>query len=120
MKKGSKEGEGHRLSPAMFEILLSLAGGMRHGYAIMQEVEERTEGDMRLGPATLYRSIKQLEQMGYIEASEEEGEPSDSERRRYYALQEPGRRAAERRAGSLARSVEVARARNLLVEPETP
>jgi hypothetical protein len=48
------------LTPAVFHILLALAGGERHGYAIMQEVAASTHGQMRLGPGTLYRSIKQM------------------------------------------------------------
>lgn len=117
MREISKKGD-TRISSAMFEILLSLAGGRRHGYAIMKEIEERTRGEISLAPATLYRSIKKLEEMGYIQSAEENGEESASERRRYYTLLEPGHEAAVRRAGSLARSVEVARAYDLLAEPE--
>jgi DNA-binding PadR family transcriptional regulator len=103
----------------MFEILLSLAGGERHGYAIMREVEERTRGEVSLGPATLYRSIRKLLRLGYIEASREDGDPEESERRRYYRILEAGRQAAAVRAESLAKSVEVARSRDLLAESGT-
>ena len=116
MNETSRESAERNLSPAMFEILLSLAGGERHGYAIMQEVEGRTGGEVSIGPATLYRSIKKLLQMGFIAATQEDRDPGDSERRRYYRLLEPGRRAAAFRAESLARSVEVARSRELLAE----
>jgi hypothetical protein len=59
------------LTPAMFEILVALADGERHGYAIMQEVELRTEGKTRIGPGTLYRSIQRLMEDGLITESDE-------------------------------------------------
>jgi DNA-binding PadR family transcriptional regulator len=104
------------INSIMFEILLCLAGGDRHGYAIMQEVAKRTGGEIKLAPATLYRSIKKLEQMGYIDAKGESVVPEDPSNRRYYTLLEPGRRAAVRRAGTLAKSLEVAKTRNLLAD----
>jgi DNA-binding PadR family transcriptional regulator len=119
MTDGIQEGEsGLRLSPAAFHILLTLAGGERHGYGIMQEVATSTGGQMRLGPGTLYRSIKQLLEARLIEASDERPDPAlDDERRRYYRLTQAGQRAAAAESARLARLVKLAQARHLLAEP---
>ncbi len=106
------------LTHAAFGILLALAGGERHGYGIMREVSMSTGGKLRLGPGTLYRSIKQLLEAGIIEESDERPDPAlDDERRRYYRLTPFGRRVAAAEAERLARAVDTARARRLL--PET-
>lgn len=103
------------LTPAVFHILLSLAGGERHGYGIMQEVATSTQGQLRLGPGTLYRSIKQLLAARLIEAADERPDLSlDDERRRYYRLTTLGWRVAAAEAERLERLVEQARARRLL------
>jgi DNA-binding PadR family transcriptional regulator len=83
------------LTPAMLEILLALAEEDLHGYAIMREVERRTDGETRLGPGTLYRSVGQLLERGWIREADERPDPKlDDERRRYYRLTDLGRRAA--------------------------
>jgi len=106
------------LTPAVFHILLTLADGERHGYAIMQEVAGRTGGQVRLGPGTLYRSIKRMLEDGLIQESDQRHDPElDDERRIYYRLTDFGQRAAAAEAGRLARLVGVARAKNLLPEP---
>lgn len=106
---------GTPLTPATFHILLALAGGERHGYAIMQEVATLTEEKIRLGPGTLYRSIKALLAEGLIEETSERPDPAlDDERRRYYRLTEQGNRAAAAEAERLATLVRVARSRQLL------
>lgn len=106
------------LTPSAFHILLSLAGGERHGYGIMQEVAASTEGKMRLGPGTLYRSIKALLEAGLIEESDERPDLAlDDERRRYYRLTQAGQRAATAEAARLARLVKLAQARHLLADP---
>jgi DNA-binding PadR family transcriptional regulator len=103
------------LTPAVFHILLALAGGERHGYAIMREVSELTGGALKLGPGTLYRSINALLGQGLIAEVEERPDPAlDDERRRYYRLTELGERAAQAEAARLAALVDVARARRLL------
>jgi DNA-binding PadR family transcriptional regulator len=103
------------LTPAAFHILLSLAGGERHGYGIMQEVAASTEGQMRLGPGTLYRSIKHLLEAGLIaEAGEGTDTALSGERRRYYRLTDLGQRVAQAEAVRLARLVAQARERKLL------
>src|SRR5437016_13179629 len=79
------------LTPAMFHILLALADRQRHGYLIMQEVDQRTEGKVRLGPSTLYGSIKRLLADGMIEETDERPDPAlDDERRCYYSLTDLG------------------------------
>jgi DNA-binding PadR family transcriptional regulator len=79
-----------------FHILLSLVGSEQHGYGIMQEVLERTDGAVRLWPATLYGSLKRLIAAGLIEESEERPAPElDDARRRYYRLTQLGKRALE-------------------------
>jgi DNA-binding PadR family transcriptional regulator len=116
--KSGKRGEDGReayLTPAMFHILLALADGQRHGYAIMQEVDRDTHGEMRLPPGTLYRSIKRLLGDGLIEeASAPAGEESDDERRRYYEITAAGREVAQGEARRLADIVGLARSKKLL------
>ena len=102
------------LTPAAFHILLALADGEKHGYAIMQEVTART-GKIRLGPGTLYGSIKRMLADGWIEESAERPDPAlDDERRRYYRLTGVGRRVAEEEAERLAQLLRVVRAKDLL------
>ena len=103
------------LTPAVLNILLALAGGERHGYGIMREVEGRTGGKTRLGPGTLYGSIKRMLADGLIEESDERPDPDlDDERRRYYRMTDFGRRVAGAEAERLAGLVDAARARRLL------
>ena len=103
------------LTPAVFHILLALADSERHGYGIMQEVAARTEGAVRLGPGTLYGSIKRLLAGGLIAESAERPDPKlDDERRRYYRLTDLGQQVAVAEAERLARLVHVATAKHLL------
>jgi DNA-binding PadR family transcriptional regulator len=103
------------LTPAMFHILLALADQDRHGYEIMREVDERTEGKVRLGPGTLYGSIKRMLGDELIEELDERPDPEmDDERRRYYRLSGFGRRVAVAEAERLAGLVKVARTKKLL------
>src|SRR4029079_15167208 len=81
------------LPPAAFHIMLALAEGERHGYAILQDVAARTEGEVRMGAGTLYRSIQRMLEQGLVVETEERGDPpEDDERRRYYALTPFGRK----------------------------
>jgi DNA-binding PadR family transcriptional regulator len=103
------------LTPAMFHILLALADRERHGYDIMREVDERTEGKVRLGPGTLYGSIKRMLGDGLVEELDERPDPElDDERRRYYRLTDFGHRVAVAEAERLARLVKSARIKKLL------
>jgi DNA-binding PadR family transcriptional regulator len=75
------------LTPVALNVLLALADGERHGYGIMLEVRERTDGRVRLGPGTLYGAIKRLKEGGVIEESGTRPDPAaDDERRCYYRL----------------------------------
>jgi DNA-binding PadR family transcriptional regulator len=103
------------LTPAVFNILLSLADGEKHGYAIMLEVEENTRGEVKMGPGTLYGSIKRMLAAGLIAESEERPDPSlDDQRRRYYRLTGLGQRVTRAEAERLDRQVAVARFKNVL------
>jgi DNA-binding PadR family transcriptional regulator len=83
------------LTPAVFHILLALADGERHGYSIMQEIAAQTQGKFRIGPTTLYRSIKQMLSAGLIVETDERPDPAlDDERRRYYRLTTFGQQVA--------------------------
>ena len=100
------------LRPAIFLILLTLAEGDRHGYAIKKQVEELTGGVLRLGPGTLYETIQRLERRGLIEESPERPDPEhDHSQRRYYRLTTTGRRILEAEVGRLGRVVDYARSR---------
>lgn len=103
------------LTPAVFNILLALTGGEKHGYGIMQEVEANTRGQVLMGPGTLYGSIKRMLQAGLIEESDERPDPEmDNQRRRYYCLSGLGNRVLRMEAERLALQVQMAREKNLL------
>jgi DNA-binding PadR family transcriptional regulator len=106
------------LTAVAFEILLALAEGERHGYAIMRSVEERTSGRTRLYPGTLYRALERLLDSELIEELEERPHPeSDDERRRYYRLTELGRAVAAAEAERLEDQVRAAIARKIHGRP---
>lgn len=103
------------LQPAAFHILLALSGGERHGYAIMSEVAELSQGALRIGPGTLYGSIKRLLGEGLIEESGTRPDPAlDDQRRRYYRLTAAGTAALSDEAARMARLAAVAAERNVL------
>ena len=98
-----------------FHILVSLADRDRHGYAVMQDVLERTNGKLRLSPSSLYASIRRLLDQGLIEELAERPDPVlDDERRRYYRLTRLGRDVAKAEARRLDRLLSDARATGLL------
>jgi len=103
------------MTPAMFNILLALADGEKHGYAIMLEVEANTDGSVKMGPGTLYGSIKRMLTSGLIEESDERPDPAlDDERRRYYRLSGLGQRALRLEAERLEGQVRLARFKQVL------
>ena len=103
------------LPPAAFHILLTLAEEDRHGYAVMQDVLERTDGKLRLSPSSLYASIRRLLEQDLIEELDERPDPAhDDERRRYYRLTRLGREVAKAEARRLERLLGDARATGLL------
>jgi DNA-binding PadR family transcriptional regulator len=96
-----------------FYILVALADGDRHGYAIMQDVAALTEGALKLSPGTLYRSIQRLLEAGLITELAARPPRGDDERRRYYRLTPVGRDAARAEARRLAQMLKLARASGL-------
>jgi len=107
------------LTPAVLHILLALAEGERHGYAIAQAVEAATDGMVRMGPGTLYGSIGRMVSSGLIEETGRgRSRTTDDERRRFYRATTLGRRVLEAETERLARVVAVARAKNVLRRPE--
>ncbi|MFN2567470.1 MAG: PadR family transcriptional regulator [Gemmatimonadaceae bacterium] len=107
------------LPASEFQILLALADGERHGYAIMQEIEQRTAGEVRLGPGTLYGSIKRMLAAGLIdESARRPAAERDDERRRYYRITALGKRLAAAEARRMEQLLRAARAKRLLGRPE--
>jgi DNA-binding PadR family transcriptional regulator len=100
------------LKPTWFHVMLSLADQEQHGYAIMQEVLERTDGKVRLWPATLYGTLKRLIDEELIEESDDRpAEELDDARRRYYRLTRLGRRVLAAEGERLEDLVRVIRAK---------
>jgi DNA-binding PadR family transcriptional regulator len=103
------------LTPAVFNILLALVDGERHGYSIMQEINKQAQGRLKVGPTTLYRSIKHMLEDGLIEESDERPDPAlDDERRRYYRLTSLGQRVAAAETRRLEQMLAVAHSKPLL------
>jgi DNA-binding PadR family transcriptional regulator len=103
---------------ATFHILLALVDGDRHGYAIIQDVDARTGGELRLSAGTLYRSIARMVEQGLItEVVKRPARMIDNERRRYYRITPFGTAVARTETARLSRLVRLARARGLT--PET-
>lgn len=101
------------LAPAFLHILIALGEGERHGYAIMQEVSERTAGQVRMSPGTLYGSIKRMLADGLIEELTS-GSAGADERRRYYRITRFGRRVAAAEADRLSTLLAQARSSGLV------
>ena len=99
------------LSLPVIHILLALADGARHGYAIKQDVEERTNGAVRLGPSTLYEAIQRLQDGGLIEEQQTAKAPSNGQaaQRRFYALTPKGWQALREEVRRLGEIVDHAR-----------
>ena len=115
MAEAAQEPEGFLpLTPAVFHILLALADGEKHGYAIMQEVEDVTEGKVQMGPGTLYGSIKRMLAAGLIEESDDRPDPTlDDERRRYYRQTGLGRKVLRRGTERMAELMALARRKHV-------
>ena len=106
------------LTPVVLHILLALAEGERHGYAIAQEIEAATDGQVRAGPGTLYGSIQRMLTASLIEESpaKHRAESSD-DRRRYYRMTAFGKRVLELELDRLVDVVRIARSKRLLADP---
>ena len=101
------------LTPAVFFILLALADGQKHGYSIMQEVTDLSEGKFRMGPGTLYTTIQRLLDLSLLSEVTGAVEPGGDGRRRYYKLAREGRALLEAEVARLESVVRVARGKNL-------
>ena len=104
------------LTPPVFHVLLALADGDKHGYAILKEVEQRTNGKVQLSTGTLYAIIKRLLNDGLIEELDERPD-DDDERRRYYHLADLGRQVATAEARRMEELLEAARSKRLVRKP---
>lgn len=102
------------LTPVEFHILLSLSDADRHGYAILQDVEERTGGQIRLRTGTLYTVIKRMLDGGWLEETEPRSRGEEDERRRYYALTPLGRQVVRTEARRLQALVAMAQDKRIL------
>jgi DNA-binding PadR family transcriptional regulator len=104
------------LPPATFYILLALAQNDRHGYAIMQDVAERSGGELSLSAGTLYRSIQRMLEQALIKETRDRPAPElDDERRRYYRITSFGRAVARAEARRMSELVRMARAQGLIL-----
>ena len=101
------------LPPATLHILLAVAEGERHGYAIIQDVEQRTGGELRMSAGTLYRSVARMVEQGLIAEVHKRRTRAEDERRRYYAITPFGTAVARAEVRRLAQLVQMARARGL-------
>ena len=108
------------LTPSMFQILIALADGEKHGYAIIKEVARRTNGEIALGAGTLYAIIRRFVQEGVIAESDERPDAAlDDERRRYYRLTDFGRVVAQAEARRMEDALDMARAKKLIPKGRT-
>lgn len=116
--KPESPGDHLPLTPAVSHILLSLADGEKHGYAIMREVEEMTDGHLTMGPGTLYGSIKRMLGAGLIEETEQRPDPElDDQRRRYYRLTGLGEKVLSAEMARLEAMMRAAAAKKVAWKP---
>jgi len=109
------------LKPALFQILLALEGGERHGYGIIKEVERSTDGQIRLEPSPLYRRLKRMLDSGIVEEADKRPVPElDDERRRYYRLTDYGRALLAAEAQRLVALAGSERVKNLAQQAPRP
>jgi DNA-binding PadR family transcriptional regulator len=104
--------KGHALTPAVFHVLLALADGPLHGYAVMKQVEEQS--GVTMGPGTIYGSLQRLEEAGWVEVSSADG---DARRTRRFALTGDGREALRAEAGRLSRLAHLVAGKELVPSP---
>jgi len=118
MAAGDEAASGYLpLSRAVFHVMIALADGDRHGYAIIKEVADRTDGAERLGAGTLYAILKRLLDEGLIGEVRGGGAGTDDQRRRYYRLTPFGRRVVKAEVERLERASALARATRLFGAP---
>jgi DNA-binding PadR family transcriptional regulator len=100
------------LTPAVVHVLLSLAGGERHGYAILKDVERQSASRLRFGPGTIYGTLQRLMEAGWVEEAEAPDGAADP-RRRYFRLTRDGRSALRAEVDRLGALLDVARAHRI-------
>jgi len=102
------------LPASAMHIIVALAAGERHGYAIMRDIADLSGGSVKMGPGTLYGSIKRMIDQGLVEEADERPDPAlDDERRRYYRLTGLGQRVGAAERARLAALLDAAQLRNL-------
>lgn len=102
------------LTPQQFHILLALAGAHLHGYGIIRDIADRTEGALRLGTGTLYTALARLETLQLVDESDRRAPPEeDDDRRRYYRLTPLGRAVLKAETERLEALVRLARAKGI-------
>lgn len=106
------------LRPVIFEILILLNQAQMHGYGIMSVLKSRKEGRFILGPGTLYRTIKEMKELGLIQPADRKSVPETNERRQYYAITPFGQEVAAAEAGRMSRLVRAASLGGLLSDHE--
>lgn len=107
------------MTPAVFHVLVALAAGEKHGYAILKDVKRRSAGRVTLNVGTLYAVLKRLENDGLIEESDERPDPAlDDERRRYYRITDEGQAVARADVQRMQTAVAMARAAKLMPQPD--
>lgn len=100
------------LTPAVIHVLLALAAGERHGYAILKDVQERAGSRLRFGPGTIYGTLQRLMESGWVEEASPPGAGED-QRRRYYRMTRDGREALGEEIDRLGALLEVARSHRI-------
>jgi DNA-binding PadR family transcriptional regulator len=100
------------LTPAVVHVLLALAGGERHGYAILKDVQQQSGSRLRFGPGTIYGTLQRLMEAGWVEEVPAPT-PAADERRRYYRLTRSGREALRDEVDRLGALIAVARAHRI-------
>lgn len=104
------------LTPAVFNVLIALAGGDRHGYAILKDVHQRTEGRAKMQAGTLYGTLQRLLELGWVDELDPPPHETDS-RRRYYRLNREGRNAIDLEVRRMEGLVRAARSAQLRLKP---
>ena len=105
------------LTPAVFHVLLALTGGDRHGYAILKDIQQRTNGSMKMQAGTLYGTLQRLLDLGWVDEIDPPDDEADS-RRRYYRLNREGRLAIQTDVQRMDTLVKAARAARIPLRPK--
>jgi DNA-binding PadR family transcriptional regulator len=104
------------LTPAVFHVLLALTGGERHGYAILKDIQQRTDGRVKMQAGTLYGTLQRLLDLGWVDEIDPPDDEADA-RRRYYRLNREGRGAIEADVRRMDELVKAARAAHVPLRP---